>query len=60
MFSRMRIPAGGQVLDDIDGHNRVRAMCRILSATGHRHTFYGNNFLLSTCLENTVVADPVE
>ena len=36
-FSRMRVLAGGQILEDIDMYNRVHAMFNIFSASDSRH-----------------------
>ena len=43
-FSRMRILAGGQVLEDIDDYNRVHEMFQVFSATDSRQNDYGEGF----------------
>ena len=44
-FSRMRILAGGQILEDIDLYNRVREMFNMFSATDNRQNDYAEGFL---------------
>ena len=43
-FSRMRILAGSQILEDIDMYNRVHEMFSIFSATDSRQNDYAEGF----------------
>ena len=43
-FRRMRILAGGQVVEDIDSYNRVHEMMHILTASDSRINDYGEGF----------------
>ncbi|MFM7987707.1 MAG: hypothetical protein ACKPKO_51185 [Candidatus Fonsibacter sp.] len=43
-FSRMRILAGGRVLEDIDSYNRVHEMFQVFSATDSRENDYAEGF----------------
>ena len=43
-FSRMRILAGGQILEDIDLYNRVHEMFNNFTAEGSRYNDYTEGF----------------
>jgi hypothetical protein len=43
-FSRMRIMAGGQILEDIDVHSKVHEMFNMFSATDSRQNDYAEGF----------------
>ena len=43
-FSKMRILASGQILEDIDLYNRVHEMFNMLSATDRRQNDYAEEF----------------
>ena len=45
-FSRMRIPVGGQVIEDMDSYNRVNGMLQVFSPTDSRATIYAEGFRL--------------
>ena len=51
-FSRMRILAGGHILEDIEMNNRVHDMFGIRSATYSRENDFGDGF--STFLGDTI------
>ena len=43
-FSRMRILAGGHILEDIDLHNRVHEMLNNFTSEGSRYNDYSEGF----------------
>ncbi len=60
-FRRMRILAGGQVVEDIDSYNRVHEMMHMLTASDSRVNDYGEGFgltLTNLRTHNTAVELP--
>ena len=57
MFSRMRILAGGQVLEGMDVHNRVHELFSIFIATESKENDYGNIFVLFPLLLRDATVD---
>ena len=56
-FARMRVIAGGQVLEDVDMYNKVHEMISIFTATESRDNDYGEGF--SMFWDNVVDVDTV-